>query len=135
MFTFPLWGFILLWATGILTGGLMVYLWGPRRTVEVDRTEENRPLNVFDAYSDKELERLRKEVAQRVQSHMRYNSSSSITEEKVRELRKIDDEIQARANAKLALEESKVTQIEREIAMFDAAYGHLLSNAEKKEIK
>jgi len=111
--------------------GLMAFLRTPRKTAEVDRTDkkETRPLNVFDAYSDKDLQKQREETARTIQAYrkMRYTA-----EPQIRYLREIDDEIQARANAKLALEEDKRTAHERDIAIFDSVYGEVLKHTNKE---
>lgn len=130
----PWYAVIVLMVTSGFFSGALVYVWRkPRKAVEVDRTQkEVRPLNVFDAYSDSDLAKLRKEVADSVKTYREYGSRL-LTEDKARELRKIDDEIEARKNAKLALEETKRTEHERDIAIFDTVYGHILSDTEKKK--
>lgn len=133
----PLWVVILLMATAGFFGGALGYILRRPRTIkEVDRAEkkEPRPLNVFDAYSDKELEDLREKAARSAQ-YYRDVGSRLMTDEYVKELRKLDDEIEARKNTKLALEESRRTQHERDIAIFDTIYGEVLRNVKSKEKK
>lgn len=128
----PWYAVIVLMATSGFFSGALVYVWRkPRKVVEVDRTQkEVRPLNVFDAYSDSDLAKLRKEAADSVRIYREYGSRL-LTEDKARELRKIDDEIEARKNAKLALEEAALSQTAREMAIFDTVF----DNLDKKEIK
>ncbi len=130
----PWWATLVLMATTGFFSGVFTYILKPRKVKGVDRTvalKEVRSLNVFDAYSDAEMKTLRKEAAERVKTHRKYGHSSSVLEEKVKELRKIDDEIQARENAKIAIEQAALSQTAREMAMFDTVF----DNLDKKEIK
>ena len=134
MVTAPLWGvFIIVIVASIFSGALTYALLGPRQTVEVDRTpkKEVRPLNIFDAYSDKEMKDLRDEAARLVRYYREIKAGPITIDNQVKKLREIDDEIQARANAKLALEESKRTQHERDIAIFDTVYGEVIKQTDK----
>lgn len=101
------------------------------KEIEQSSTKQTRPLNKFDAYSDKELQLQRDEAARQVRSYLKHGYNAN---KKIEYLREVDDEFEARNNAKLAAESDRRTQHEREIAIFDTVYGEVLKNADKKEL-
>lgn len=91
----PLWYAVVAAFLAYFLGSAMTWMITRRRkVVEVDRTEkkEVRPLNVFDAYSDKEMIELRAEAARQVKTYHKYSNSTSLLRDQVNVLRKIDDE-------------------------------------------
>lgn len=137
----PLWQTILLIVGAYIMGGSTMYAFMRTsrfkkvvQTVEEPKPEP-RPLNVFDAYSDEELAKLRTKTAKNVREY-RDGGYQNLTLQEVKKLRQFDDEIEARNIKKIALEETRRGQHERDMAIFDTVYGEILKGVEhKKEIK
>lgn len=95
----------------------------------IERRRNETKLNVFDAYSDDDMDRERRNTANTVRKHHGSSYYRATFDRAVIYLAAVDREIARRK----VLEQSNISQTMRELAAFDTVYTALESGQKEKK--